>query len=83
MADDATTDILVLKTQYNIAWNYFNVHQLGDTIFEYWTEWLRRHDAGLHDNEYPAPMKQDKKLHGRLSWDVQETDITKSHIILS
>ena len=33
-------DVLVLKTQYNLAWNYFNAHQLGDTIFGFWHEWL-------------------------------------------
>jgi hypothetical protein len=33
-------DVLVLKTQYNITWNYFNSHELGDIIFNYWREWL-------------------------------------------
>ena len=35
-----TADTLVLKTEYNLAWDYFNAHELGQTIFNYWGEWL-------------------------------------------
>ena len=80
---DQSAGVLVLKSQYNLAWNYFNARELGDTIFGYWSEWLKRHDEGLHDNEYPAPTYQDEKLRGGLSWDVRETDILKQRIILS
>jgi hypothetical protein len=34
------TDVLVLKSVYKTAWNYFNAKELGDTIFNYWREWL-------------------------------------------
>ena len=55
------SDVLVLKTQYNIAWNYFNAHQLGDTIFGYWREWLLRADTGEFNNKFPAPEKKDRR----------------------
>ena len=32
------TDVLVLKTEFNSAWNYFNAKELGDTILGYWRE---------------------------------------------
>jgi hypothetical protein len=37
-------DVLVLKSVYNTAWNYFNAKELGDTIFNYWRAWLIHHD---------------------------------------
>jgi hypothetical protein len=76
-----TADTLVLKTEYNLAWNYFNAHQLGQTIFNYWSEWLRRADTGSHNLEYPAPAQ----IRGtsREVFDVRETNILNSRVILS
>lgn len=48
-----TTDTLVFKTKYNLAWDYFNAHEFGQTIFDYWAEWLRCHDVGTYLIEYP------------------------------
>jgi len=84
-----SSDILVLKTQYNLAWNYFNSHQLGDTIFGYWREWLNRADAGEFNQEFPAPSTSDPRVSdwsadqvvGR--WDLRETSIFNSKVILS
>jgi hypothetical protein len=86
---DDSTDILVLKTQYNLAWNYFNAHQLGDEIFNYWREWLRRADSGDFNHEFPAPDKSDirvanwdtREAVGR--WNLRETNIFNSKVILS
>jgi hypothetical protein len=33
-------NVLVLKTEYNMAWNYFNAAELGNRIFGYWHKWL-------------------------------------------
>jgi hypothetical protein len=82
------TDVLVLKTQYNLAWNYFHARQLGDTILSYWREWLSRADSGNFNAEYPAPSEQDRRVsewQNRLpgTWDLRETNILKSKVILS
>jgi hypothetical protein len=81
---------LVLKTQYNLAWNYFNAHQLGDCIFDYWREWLTRADTGDYTNEFPAPDSKDRRVSHWATdeeavdkWDLRKTDIFKSKVILS
>ena len=38
--------LLVLKTEFNQVWNYFNATELSKTLFDYWREWLNRADAG-------------------------------------
>jgi hypothetical protein len=85
-----SAEVLVLKTQYNLAWNYFNAHQLGDTIFDYWREWLRRADSGEFNQEFPKPSQTDQRVSdwgnpetavGR--WDLRETNMFNSKVILS
>ena len=83
-----SADVLVLKTQYNLAWNYFNASQLGDTIFNYWREWLSRADTGTYNSEYPAPDLKDPRVHhwvadGVGQWDLRKTNLFNSRIILS
>ena len=85
-----SADVLVLKSQYNLAWNYFNATQLGDTIFNYWRTWLDRADAGLHDQEYPAPNPKDTRVAPWESginvpgqWDVRKTSLFNSRVIVS
>jgi hypothetical protein len=47
-------DVLVLKTHFNPAWNYFNAHELENTILGYMKEWLVKADFGtLGGIEYP------------------------------
>ena len=48
-------NVLVLKTEYNLAWNYFSAKELGDTIFGYWREWLTRADRLEFNSEFPSP----------------------------
>ena len=81
-------EILVLKTQYNIAWNYFNAHDLGDTILNYWREWLERADRGDFNPEFPAPDSRDARVAALASgaaveWDLRKTNIFNSKVILS
>jgi hypothetical protein len=79
----------VLKTQYNLSWNYFNSHQLGDTIFGYWREWLERADTGNFNNEFPPPEKRDLRTSNWGTreteglWDLRKTNIFNSRVILS
>jgi len=81
-------DVLVLKSQYNIAWNYFNSFQLGEQIFGYWREWLARADSGDFNQEFPAPNEKDLRVsawqqHLPGTWDLRETSILNSRVILS
>jgi hypothetical protein len=76
-----TADTLVLKTEYNLAWNYFNAHELGQTIFDYWGTWLSKHNAREHNIDYPAPPRvRGAKEPG---FDLRNTDIMKSRVIVS
>jgi hypothetical protein len=50
--------VLVLKTEYNLAWNYFNAAELGSTIFDYWSRWLERAETGNFSAFYPPPRKE-------------------------
>ena len=71
-------EILVLKTQYNLAWNYFNAQELGNVLFNYWGNWLKHADAGIYTSEYPAPKSLSES-----PWDVRETKLFNSKVILS
>ena len=90
-------NVLVLKTEYNLAWNYFNAQKLGDQIFGYWQEWLNRLDSGKFDIEYPLPLDEDygnlkgspnlfgERLDGTLvfGYNVWNTDIMNRQVITS
>ena len=48
-------EVLVLKSEFNTAWNYFSASQLGDTIIGYWREYLARADNDrLGSIDYPV-----------------------------
>ena len=47
----------VLKTVFNSAWGPFNPHKLQDTIYGYWTEYLRRADSGDFNATFPHPLQ--------------------------
>ena len=36
--EDARQGVLVLKSHYNLAWNYLKAKELGDTMLGYWRE---------------------------------------------
>ena len=46
----------MLKSEFNLAWNYFNAKELSNTIFGYWREWLMRAESGRLNVEFPAPQ---------------------------
>ena len=89
--------VLVLKTEYNEAWNYFNAKELGDQIFSYWREWLERAERGNFDMNFPPPIAGD---HGDIDgshskewidhegcaityYDMESTNIMKRRMLLS
>ena len=50
-------EVLVLKTEYNLAWNYFSATQLTEQVIGYWKEWLHKADLGDFDREFPHPNR--------------------------
>jgi hypothetical protein len=47
-------DILVLKSEFNTAWNYFSAKELGDTVLGYWRGWLAAAESNTFSIRYPA-----------------------------
>jgi hypothetical protein len=47
-------DILVLKSEFNTAWNYFSAKELGDTVLGYWRGWLAAAESNTYNIRYPA-----------------------------
>jgi hypothetical protein len=43
-------DVLVLKTSFNTAWNYFNAHELGDQVLGYWRTWMDQAAMNHYDS---------------------------------
>jgi hypothetical protein len=41
----AQEGLLVLKSEFNPAWNYFNARELGDAVIGTWRSWLEAADA--------------------------------------
>jgi len=46
-------DVLVLKSSFNTAWNYFNAKELGDKLLGFWRTWLAKAEAGAYDSQHP------------------------------
>ena len=42
-------DVLVLKSEFNTAWNYFQAHELGDVVLGYWRTWMNQADNDQFD----------------------------------
>jgi len=79
--DHERAKVLVLKTQYNLAWNYFNAQKLGDVIFNYWKEWLLRSTLKEFNAEFPAPSEKDAATVADVNF--SDSDILNSRLILS
>lgn len=72
----AREDILVLKSEYNTAWNYFSATELGNTILGFWRDYLNRAETGgLRSIQFPEHTKDLVGLHeydvGAFGTDVQ------------
>jgi len=50
-ADREHDDVLVLKSEFNTAWNYFSAHELGDVVLGYWRTWMNQADNDQFDNQ--------------------------------
>ena len=50
-AEREHSDILVLKSEFNTAWNYFSAHELGDVILGYWRTWFNQADTNHFDTQ--------------------------------
>jgi hypothetical protein len=47
------TEVLVLKSEFNEAWNYFSAKELGNTIIGFWREWITRAKNGNFSLHFP------------------------------
>ena len=63
-AEREDVGVLVLKTEFNPVWNWFNAKELGDEILNYWREWSNRAfdtggitSADIRDG-YPRPTER-------------------------
>lgn len=63
-ASDAEHDaVLVLKSEYNTAWNYFSAKELGDTVLGYWRDYCCRAESGtLGRAGFPVTSADDSDL---------------------
>jgi hypothetical protein len=48
------SELLVLKSYYNTAWNYFNAKELGSTVLDTWRLWLEK--AERNEFSIRAPL---------------------------
>ncbi len=46
-------DVLVLKSEFNTAWNWFSAHELGSTVLGYWNEYVARAATGSFSFKFP------------------------------
>jgi hypothetical protein len=44
--------VLVLKSKFNTAWNYFSAKELGDTVLGYWRGWLAAAESNNFNIRY-------------------------------
>jgi hypothetical protein len=45
--------VLVLKSEFNTTWDYFNASELGNTILGYWRDWLQHAEDNNYNMVYP------------------------------
>jgi len=46
--------LMVLKSSFNTAWNYFNAKELGDNVIGYWRGWLAAAESETFSPRYPV-----------------------------
>jgi len=45
--------VLVLKSEFNTAWDYFNASELGKTILDFWHDWLQHAEESSYNIRFP------------------------------
>lgn len=45
--------VLVLMSKFNRAWNYFSTSELGNTILEFWRDWMQHAETGNYNINFP------------------------------
>lgn len=48
-----TNDVLVLKSVYNTAWNYFSARELGETVMGFWKTYAEKAKVSSFSLAYP------------------------------
>jgi hypothetical protein len=60
-SDEPAEGVLVLKSTFNSAWNFFNAKELGETVLGYWRNYCVRAENDSFNIVYP---KYSHDLHG-------------------
>jgi hypothetical protein len=50
---DKRDQVLVLKSEFNTTWDYFNASELGSTILEFWRDWLTHAEENNYSLRFP------------------------------
>src|ERR1700683_5602227 len=45
--------VLVLKSEFNTAWDYFNASELGKTILDFWRDWIQHAEENKYNIRFP------------------------------
>jgi hypothetical protein len=45
--------VLILKSEFNTAWNYFSAIELGSTILGFWRDWLQHAEESAYNMHFP------------------------------
>lgn len=68
----APNEVLVLKSEFNTAWNYFSATELGNTVLGYWRDWINRAESNNYNVIFP-----------RFSGDSADLDSTPEELMLT
>jgi hypothetical protein len=66
-------DVLVLKSEFNTAWNYFSTKELGDTVLGYWRGWLATAESNTFNIQYPAFSGD--------TWDLEDVSTARCMVV--
>ena len=69
-------EVLVLKSSFNTAWNYFSATELGNTILGFWRDWLTHAEANTYNIHFPRFSESTGDLETSADLEVQLTGST-------
>jgi hypothetical protein len=75
-------EVLVLKTVFNTAWNYFSARELGETVLGYWRDYIIRAENSDYNVKFPMFSASHGGLDGVCSELCSEiTTVNGSHLM--
>jgi len=78
----APDEVLVLKSTFNTAWNFFSARELGETVLGYWRDYIIRAEASDYNVKFPMFSASHGGLDGVCSELCSEvTTVNGSHLM--